>query len=71
MSDKISHAIEALRSALGTGYVNDSADSLAEIRATFPTQHTVLAIARPSGSEEVSACVRIANSYGVPLYPIS
>jgi 4-cresol dehydrogenase (hydroxylating) flavoprotein subunit len=40
-------------------------------RATFATSGTVLAILEPASREEVQGCVKIANQYGVPLYPVS
>src|SRR5215469_6065048 len=39
--------------------------------ATFASQRVIPAILRPASREEVQACVRIANRYGVALYPIS
>jgi 4-cresol dehydrogenase (hydroxylating) len=39
--------------------------------ATYPTSERVLAILRPASSAEVQTCVRIANAYGIPLYPVS
>src|SRR4029453_11349899 len=39
--------------------------------ATFPTQPRVHAIVRPANRDEVQQCVRIANRFRVPLYPIS
>ena len=39
--------------------------------ATFATSGRVQAILRPGTVEDVQACVRIANRYGVALYPVS
>lgn len=39
--------------------------------ATFATGHRVLAIVRPANREQVQTCVRIANRFGIPLYPVS
>lgn len=39
--------------------------------ATFATDQRVLAILRPASRDEVQACVRIANRFHIPLYPIS
>ena len=39
--------------------------------ATFLTKAKVCAVLRPSSSLEVQKCVKIANQYGMPLYPFS
>ncbi|MBW4641609.1 MAG: FAD-binding oxidoreductase [Goleter apudmare HA4340-LM2] len=39
--------------------------------ATFATQQRVLAIIRPSDRLQVQECVKIANQYHTPIYPIS
>ena len=39
--------------------------------ATFATDRVIPAILRPANREQVQACVRIANRYGIALYPIS
>lgn len=39
--------------------------------ATFETKRVILAIIRPENVREVQAALRIANRFGVPVYPIS
>jgi 4-cresol dehydrogenase (hydroxylating) len=39
--------------------------------ATFSTESRVRAILRPGSREEVQECVRIANRFRIPIYPIS
>jgi 4-cresol dehydrogenase (hydroxylating) len=38
---------------------------------TFPTTPSVVAVVRPANTNEVQACVRVANRFGTPIYPIS
>ncbi|MFM7371449.1 MAG: hypothetical protein ACKO2Z_27410, partial [Sphaerospermopsis kisseleviana] len=38
--------------------------------ATFATKQRVLAIIRPGDRSQVQECVRIANEYKIPIYPI-
>lgn len=39
--------------------------------ATFATTQQVLAVIRPGSREEIQACVKLANQYRVPIYPVS
>ena len=39
--------------------------------ATFATEQQVLAVIRPGDRQEIQACVKVANKYRVPIYPIS
>ncbi len=39
--------------------------------ATFATTQTVSAIIRPANREELQECVRIANRFRIPVYPVS
>ncbi len=39
--------------------------------ATFLTHQRICAVLRPSTSEQVQECVKIANKYEVPIYPLS
>ena len=65
-------ALSAWRDILGAEHVitDEAALQVAET-ATFPTTSRVPAIIRPGNRAEVQACVRIANEYKVPIYPIS
>ena len=38
---------------------------------TFPTTPSVVAVVRPANTNEVQACVRVANRFGTPIYPTS
>ncbi len=39
--------------------------------ATFRTHQTIPVILRPANREQVSGIMRVANRYGVPVYPVS
>ena len=39
--------------------------------ATFLTKTKICAILRPKSSQEVQECLKIANQYQIPLYPVS
>ncbi|MEQ8515034.1 MAG: FAD-binding oxidoreductase, partial [Chromatocurvus sp.] len=68
----INGAIAAFRDSLGSEHVSDDPASRERYAtATFPTPHTVPAVIRPGTREEVQACLRIANEFRVPVYPIS
>jgi 4-cresol dehydrogenase (hydroxylating) len=65
-------ARKAWARALGTRHVITDNENLARSgTATFATTQKVGAILFPADSAEVQACVRIANRYRIPLYPIS
>ncbi len=64
--------LDAFRSALGgENVVTDAATRLQYATTTYLTRHTIPAILLPGSTEEVQACVRIANQFKAPLYPIS
>ena len=68
----LTDAIGRWMTLLGREHVIRDADALREARtATFATKPHVYAILRPANREEVQECVRIANYFRVPLYPIS
>lgn len=59
-------------SVLGREYVSTGeADLRAASTATFATRQQVLAIIRPGTRQEVQQCLRIANRFRVPVYPVS
>jgi 4-cresol dehydrogenase (hydroxylating) len=65
-------AITAWREAIGVANVETGAQALNEAQsATFATTHAIPAILRPGSVAEVQACLRIANEYRTPVYPIS
>ena len=39
--------------------------------ATFATTQTVPAIVRPADRDELQQCMRIANQFRIPVYPVS
>lgn len=57
---------------LGPEYVSLQVPELSAAQtATFPTNQRIPAILRPGDRQQVQACLRIANQFAVPLYPIS
>jgi 4-cresol dehydrogenase (hydroxylating) len=57
---------------LGAPFVVEDRQSLESAEtATFPTTQKVPVILRPANKEQIQAVVRIANEYGLPLYPVS
>jgi len=64
--------LDAWRNILGIENVlTDTATVSAAQTATFATTQRVLALIRPGNRAEVQECVRIANEYQTPIYPIS
>ncbi|MBN1203370.1 MAG: FAD-binding oxidoreductase [Myxococcaceae bacterium] len=65
-------ALAEWRSALGEAHVITEPEALASAEtATFATTQRIPAILRPSSTAEVQACLRIAQSHAVPVYPVS
>ncbi|WP_224243207.1 FAD-binding oxidoreductase [Hyalangium gracile] len=70
--DRLQEALEAWRRALGEEHVLVDEATLARAgTATFATTQAVGAVLRPGNTEEVRACVRIAQQLHVPLTPVS
>ncbi len=70
--DSLARALEAWREALGPEYVlTDEATISAAETATFYTSQRIPGIIRPGSREEVQECVRVANEYKTPIYPVS
>lgn len=64
--------LKAWQDTLGAEHVlTDSATISAAQTATFATTQRVLAVIRPGNCKEVQACVKIANQYKTPIYPVS
>lgn len=58
--------------ALGSEFVVSDTPALVRAEtATFATSQNIPAILRPGSVEQVQQCLRIANTYGVAIYPIS
>ena len=70
--DRHARAFAAFAQAIGSAFVLTDDASLAPYRhSTSGPGNRPLAAIRPASTAEVSACVRIASRFGVPLYPIS
>jgi len=67
-----SEALAAWCALLGREYVACDTTSLQEAAtSTFATHSVVHAILRPANRAEVQQCLRIANTFRVPIHPIS
>jgi 4-cresol dehydrogenase (hydroxylating) flavoprotein subunit len=70
--DNLLNTLDAWRDIIGSAQViTDEQMLLAAQTATFTTTQTIPAIIRPANRDEVQQCVKIANQYKIPLYPIS
>src|SRR5215218_2041251 len=70
--NSLTRALEAWREVVGPEHVlTDTATLSAAETATFATANRIPAIVRPGNREEVQACVRVANEYRTPIYPVS
>ena len=68
----LSDALAAFRDAVGDDHVvTDPASLAAAGTATFATEARTPAIVRPASTAEVQACLRVANRFRVPVYPVS
>ena len=64
--------LNAFRSAVGSeNVVADAATRLRYEATTYKTDYKIPAIVLPKSAGEVQACVRIANEFKTPVYPIS
>ena len=69
---KLAEAVERWRSALGQDFVITEPPVLQRAgTTTFRTDQKIPVILRPANREEVQECMRIANRYSVPVYPVS
>jgi 4-cresol dehydrogenase (hydroxylating) len=65
-------ALAAMAAVVGSQHaITDAGELRAAETGTFLTQRRVPGIIRPGDRREVQECVRIANRFRVPLYPIS
>jgi len=72
METNFTDALTAFQNALGQENVNTDNSLLKEYQtATFDTKNSVLAIVRPNNTKEVQQCLKIANQFNIPIYPIS
>ena len=69
---RLDQALEQWVTILGVGNVLvDRGSRAAAETATFATTQTVPAIISPASREEVQECIRIANRFRIPVYPVS
>jgi 4-cresol dehydrogenase (hydroxylating) len=72
LQSALSSALTEWRAAIGAAHVVVEPSALEQAgTATFNTSARVTAIIRPGSCDDVQQCVRIANRYSIPLYPIS
>lgn len=72
MTTGAGNAIDAFIAALGSDNVVVARDELQRYQqATFQIENDVPAVIRPANTSEVQTCLRIANQFKVPVYPIS
>ncbi len=72
IKDNLARALKAWRDILGSPHVlTDEATLSAVETATFFTTQRIPAVIRPGSREEVQRCVRVANEYKTPIYPVS
>ncbi len=65
-------AVLAWREALGGEFVvTEQAELDAAQTTTFSTRQKIPVILRPANREQVQECLRIANQFRVPVYPVS
>jgi 4-cresol dehydrogenase (hydroxylating) flavoprotein subunit len=70
--ENLARALEAWQDVLGPEHVlTDAATISAAQTATFHTTQRIPAVIRPGSREEVQECVRVANEYKTPIYPVS
>ena len=68
----VSNAIAAWEQELGGGAVISGIEELAQYtRSVCASKREVVAVLKPSSTEQVQRVVAIANEFKVPLYPIS
>lgn len=66
------NAVTEWSAALGQENVVTAAPALrAAETGTYATSHRIPAIIRPANRQEVQECLRIANEFATPVYPIS
>ena len=72
MDSSLQDALHEFKNAIGETNVKYDSNTITSFQtATFATNHTIPAVIRPGNRDEVQECLRIANSYKTPIYPIS
>ena len=65
-------SFSAWKNLLGPEHVSDDENTLKRLgQTTFATCQRIPAIIRPANRAQVQECLRIANHYKTPVYPIS
>jgi 4-cresol dehydrogenase (hydroxylating) flavoprotein subunit len=71
-NSNVINAIKSWQNLLGLEYVVVEDTTIQNLEtATFKTHQNITAILLPHNIDEIQACVKIANTNKVPLYPIS
>lgn len=71
-TDAVESAIAAWRDILGDEHVVEGGRELENAEQTsLPADRGLLGIVRPSTTGEVQQCLKVANRYGIPVYPVS
>ncbi len=66
------HYLELCQDIVGHQYVITSKNEIAAAEtATFETSHQVRFIIQPGSTQEVQACLKAAQNFGVHIYPVS
>lgn len=71
-TNAVTRALEAFAAAVGAEHVLTGEDALRPYESTtFRTDQRVPAVVRPADRTEVQECLRIANRFRTPIYPLS
>src|SRR5580704_10390783 len=69
---QLEQALERWTAVLGADHTIVSSSRLAAAEtATFATTQSVPAILRPANTAQLQECLRIANRFRIPVYPVS
>ncbi len=72
ISENLTNALNEWENLLGKNYViTDKTQRLEAETATYQTTAKIPAIIQPSNRQEIQECLKIANQYKTPIYPIS
>ncbi|MCM0591142.1 MAG: FAD-binding oxidoreductase [Gloeotrichia echinulata IR180] len=70
--ESLGNALTEWENLLGSEYViTDAKERLEAETATYQTTAKIPAIIRPGNREDIQECLKIANRYRTPIYPIS
>ncbi len=72
MADNLAQAIQQLQEIVGADRVIDDQTTRKQYQTTtFQTDNHILAIIKPANREQLQQCLRIANEFVIPVYPVS